>query len=108
MTIPYPLNTIGKLSEHFSKFGHIINIEVLQSQKKAIIKFSSHLEALRAIKSPEAVLGNRFIKVFWTADEEDLAEVKKAEAEKQKSQEEASKFLEEKKKKKIEAAKEAK
>jgi len=108
VSIPHNLNTVGKLDEHFSKFGHIINIEVLQSQKKAVVKFSSHAEALKAIKSPEAVLGNRFIKVFWVTDEDEIAEVKKAEAEKQKSQEEVAKFIEEKKKQKVEAAKAAK
>jgi len=75
--IPHNLNTMGKLSDHFSKFGDIVNIEILQSQKKAVIKFNSHMEALKAIKSPEAVFSNRFIKVFWTTDENDIAEVKK-------------------------------
>jgi RNA-binding protein 26 len=75
--IPHPLNTIGKLSDHFSKFGDIVNIEVLQSQKKAVIKYNSHVDAARAIKSPEAVMGNRFIKVFWSSGDTEVAEVKK-------------------------------
>jgi len=82
--IPHVLNTMGKLSDHFSKFGDVVNIEVLQSQKKAVIKYNSHMEALKAIKSPEAVMGNRFIKVFWTSNDHEIAEVKKIEAEKQK------------------------
>jgi len=106
--IPHVLNTMGKLSDHFSKFGDVVNIEVLQSQKKAVIKYNSHMEALKAIKSPEAVMGNRFIKVFWTSNDHEIAEVKKIEAEKQKSQEEVNKFKEDKKKQKIEATKEAK
>ena len=31
----------------------------------ALIQFSSNSEARRAYSSPEAVLGNRFIKLFW-------------------------------------------
>ena len=31
----------------------------------ALIQFASNAEARRAYSSPEAVLGNRFIKLFW-------------------------------------------
>eukprot|EP01124_Arcella_intermedia_P017134 TRINITY_DN2383_c0_g1_i1.p1 TRINITY_DN2383_c0_g1~~TRINITY_DN2383_c0_g1_i1.p1 ORF type:complete len:807 (-),score=171.11 TRINITY_DN2383_c0_g1_i1:67-2160(-) len=102
VSIPHTCNTVGKLHEHFSKFGHIVNVEVIQSHKKAVVKFSSHNDALKAIKSPEAVLGNRFIKVYWTTDDE-ITEHKHEE--KQKSQEEINKFFEEKKKAKVEAVK---
>ena len=51
--IPHNLNTVGKIDEHFSKFGSIVNIEVLVSQKKANVKFTSHSEALKAFKSTE-------------------------------------------------------
>lgn len=52
-SIPHNLNTIGKLDEHFGKFGSIVNIEVLQRDKRAKIKFSSHNDALKAWKSPD-------------------------------------------------------
>src|SRR5689334_1362114 len=35
LNIPRDLNTIGKIDEHFSKFGPIVNIEILQNEKKA-------------------------------------------------------------------------
>lgn len=41
------------LSEHFSKFGHIVNVSIEQATKSAVVKFSSHSEAVKAIKSPE-------------------------------------------------------
>jgi len=68
VNIPNNLNNITKLSEHFSTYGHIVNIHVVTNKKKALIQFSSHTEALKAFKSPEPVLNNRFIKVYWTND----------------------------------------
>jgi hypothetical protein len=53
LNIPRDLNTIGKIDEHFSKFGPIVNIEILQNEKKARVKFSSHRDAVAAMKSPE-------------------------------------------------------
>lgn len=41
------------------------------SHKKAHVQFSSSVEANRALKSPEAVFGNRFIKVFWASRDKD-------------------------------------
>lgn len=49
--IPHNLNTISKLDEHFSKFGPVVNIEVLQKDKRAHVKFSSHNDAYKAFKS---------------------------------------------------------
>ncbi|XP_041115635.1 RNA-binding protein 26-like [Polyodon spathula] len=71
--IPLELNNIRKLNEHFSKFGTIVNLQVAykSNPEGALIQFSSHEEAKRAISSTEAVLNNRFIKVFW--HQEDIA-----------------------------------
>ncbi|RXM30814.1 RNA-binding protein 26 [Acipenser ruthenus] len=71
--IPLELNNIRKLNEHFCKFGTIVNLQVAykSNPEGALIQFSSHEEAKRAISSTEAVLNNRFIKVFW--HQEDLA-----------------------------------
>ncbi|XP_028655410.1 LOW QUALITY PROTEIN: RNA-binding protein 26 [Erpetoichthys calabaricus] len=65
--IPLELNNISKLNEHFSKFGTIVNLQVAYhgDPEGALIQFSSHEEAKRAISSTEAVLNNRFIKMFW-------------------------------------------
>jgi hypothetical protein len=97
LNVPHKDNSISKLDEHFNKFGTIVNIEVLQNEKKAKIKYSSHRDAHNALKSPEAVFGNRFIKVLWNeqvdsqvslvnAEERKLEEERKAEEEKKKEE----------------------
>uniref|UniRef100_A0A8C6SJZ2 RNA binding motif protein 26 n=1 Tax=Neogobius melanostomus TaxID=47308 RepID=A0A8C6SJZ2_9GOBI len=65
--IPSELNNISKLNEHFSKFGTIVNLQVAfqNDPEAAVIQFASPDEAKRAIQSPEAVLNNRFIRVYW-------------------------------------------
>lgn len=63
--IPNELNTIDKLNGHFKKFGTIVNINVKPENNKAFIQFTSNEEAYKAFSSPEAVLDNRFIKIFW-------------------------------------------
>jgi RNA-binding protein 26 len=65
--IPRGLNAIAHLNNHFSKFGKIVNIQISYDgdPEAAIITFSTHAEANVAYRSTEAVLNNRFIKVFW-------------------------------------------
>lgn len=65
--VPRELNNITQLNNHFSKFGKIVNIQVSfeGDPEGALITFSSHMEANSAYRSTEAVLNNRFIKVFW-------------------------------------------
>uniref|UniRef100_A0A8C9QUZ3 RNA binding motif protein 26 n=1 Tax=Scleropages formosus TaxID=113540 RepID=A0A8C9QUZ3_SCLFO len=65
--IPAELNNIAKLNGHFSKFGTIVNLQVAYQNDPtcALVEFSTHEEAKRAILSTEAVLNNRFIKVHW-------------------------------------------
>lgn len=65
--IPRGLNEISHLNDHFSKFGKITNIQIRYDNdpEAAIVTFSSHAEANVAYRSTEAVLNNRFIKVFW-------------------------------------------
>ncbi|CAL8350254.1 unnamed protein product [Merluccius merluccius] len=65
--IPPDLNNISKLNAHFSQFGTIVNLQVAYQNDRegALVQFSNHSEAKRAMQSPEAVLGNRFIKVHW-------------------------------------------
>ncbi|GLV36656.1 second mitotic wave missing [Carabus blaptoides fortunei] len=65
--VPRGLNNITHLNNHFSKFGKIVNIQVCYDgdPEGAIVTFSSHAEANAAYRSTEAVLNNRFIKVFW-------------------------------------------
>jgi len=65
--IPRGLNNISILNNHFGKFGKIVNLQVSFNGdvEGALVTFSSHAEAQAAYRSTEAVLNNRFIKVFW-------------------------------------------
>ncbi|XP_061381558.1 RNA-binding protein 26 isoform X1 [Danaus plexippus] len=65
--VPRGLNDITHLNNHFCKFGKIVNIQVCfeGDPEAALITFSNPTEANVAYKSTEAVLNNRFIKVFW-------------------------------------------
>ncbi|RZF38769.1 hypothetical protein LSTR_LSTR008139 [Laodelphax striatellus] len=65
--IPPSLNNITHLNNHFAKFGKIVNIQVSYEgdPEGALITFQNHGEAYSAYRSSEAVLNNRFIKVFW-------------------------------------------
>ncbi|RVE46269.1 hypothetical protein evm_009093 [Chilo suppressalis] len=65
--VPRGLNDITHLNNHFCKFGKIVNIQVCfeGDPEGALITFSNPTEANVAYKSTEAVLNNRFIKVFW-------------------------------------------
>ncbi|CAG9815221.1 unnamed protein product [Phaedon cochleariae] len=65
--VPTGLNSITHLNNHFSRFGKIVNIQVQfeGDPEAAMVTFSSHAEANAAYRSTEAVLNNRFIKVFW-------------------------------------------
>lgn len=65
--VPRGLNSIAHLNNHFSKFGKIVNIQISYDgdPEAAIVTFSTHAEANVAYRSTEAVLNNRFIKVFW-------------------------------------------
>lgn len=65
--VPRVLNNITQLNNHFSKFGKIVNIQVNFSgdPEAALVTFQMPSEAKAAYRSTEAVLNNRFIKVFW-------------------------------------------
>lgn len=65
--VPRGLNTITQLNNHFSRFGSIVNLQVCYEgdPEAALIRFSNHAEANAAYRCTEAVLNNRFIKLFW-------------------------------------------
>ena len=65
--VPRSLNNITQLNNHFSKFGKIVNIQVNfgGDPEAALVTFQIPAEAKAAYRSTEAVLNNRFIKVFW-------------------------------------------
>ncbi|XP_011499699.1 PREDICTED: RNA-binding protein 26 [Ceratosolen solmsi marchali] len=65
--VPRILNNISQLNNHFSKFGKIVNIQVNigGDPEAALVTFELPIEAKRAFRCTEAVLNNRFIRVFW-------------------------------------------
>lgn len=71
--IPFLLNNIAQLNQHFTQFGRITNIMVGKDDggrsdpKAAVIEFATPAEARAAVACSEAILGNRFIKCFYAA-----------------------------------------
>eukprot|EP01116_Phalansterium_solitarium_P015363 TRINITY_DN3389_c0_g1_i1.p1 TRINITY_DN3389_c0_g1~~TRINITY_DN3389_c0_g1_i1.p1 ORF type:complete len:987 (-),score=217.63 TRINITY_DN3389_c0_g1_i1:331-3291(-) len=63
--VPPELCTIEKFNEHFKKFGAIVNIQVKPEQKMGIVQYTELPGAKAAIRDPEAVFGNRFVRVHW-------------------------------------------
>jgi RNA-binding protein 26 len=61
------MNTITKLSGYFERFGTIVNLQVRYEgdPESAIVQFSSPFEAKAAHDCTEAVLNNRFIRVYY-------------------------------------------
>lgn len=68
--IPPELNTITHLNSHFSRYGNLVNVQVQfeGDPGSALVTFGTTDEATAAFNSSEAVMNNRFIKVFWHMD----------------------------------------
>lgn len=69
--VPREHNNIMDLNSHFQKFGKIVNIQIQfeSDPEAALVTFSAPAEAQAAYRSTEAVLNNRFIRVFWHSKE---------------------------------------
>ena len=65
--VPAELNVLSKLNGHFDQFGKIVNLKVgfQNDPEAALVQFSTVAEAKAAHSSSSAVLGNRFIKVYF-------------------------------------------
>ncbi|KAJ4973104.1 hypothetical protein NE237_006278 [Protea cynaroides] len=63
--IPQKSNKREALLSHFKKFGEVIDIYIPLNSEKAFVQFSRREEAEAALKAPDAVMGNRFIKLWW-------------------------------------------
>ncbi|KAJ0962525.1 hypothetical protein J5N97_027647 [Dioscorea zingiberensis] len=63
--IPQKNNRRDALLSHFQKFGKVIDIYIPVSSEKAFVQFSKREEAEAALRAPDAVMGNRFIKLWW-------------------------------------------
>ncbi|KAK7271650.1 hypothetical protein RJT34_27727 [Clitoria ternatea] len=63
--IPQKNNRREALLAHFKKFGEVIDIYIPLNSERAFVQFSKREEAEAALKAPDAVMGNRFIKLWW-------------------------------------------
>ncbi|XP_050224490.1 zinc finger CCCH domain-containing protein 41 [Mercurialis annua] len=63
--IPQKSNKRDSLLSHFQKFGEIVDIYIPSNSERAFVQFSKREEAEAALKAPDAVMGNRFIKLWW-------------------------------------------
>lgn len=63
--IPQKSNKREVLLSHFQRFGEVIDIYIPLNSEKAFVQFSRREEAEAALKAPDAVMGNRFIKLWW-------------------------------------------
>ncbi|CAA0828529.1 Zinc finger CCCH domain-containing protein 41 [Striga hermonthica] len=63
--IPLKDNRREALLSHFQKFGEVIDIYTPANSERAFVQFSKRGEAEAALKAPDAVMGNRFIKLWW-------------------------------------------
>ncbi|KAE8697142.1 putative DNA binding protein [Hibiscus syriacus] len=63
--IPQKCNKREALLSHFRKFGEVIDIYLPLNGERAFVQFSRREEAEAALKAPDAVMGNRFIKLWW-------------------------------------------
>ncbi|CAJ1946657.1 unnamed protein product [Sphenostylis stenocarpa] len=63
--IPQKNNKREALLAHFKKFGEVIDIYIPVNSERAFVQFSKREEAEAALKAPDAVMGNRFIKLWW-------------------------------------------
>ncbi|KAL7190341.1 hypothetical protein ACSBR2_022591 [Camellia fascicularis] len=63
--IPHKDNKREALLSHFKKFGDVIDIYIPLNSERAFVQFSKREEAEAALKAPDAVMGNRFIKLWW-------------------------------------------
>jgi len=74
--IPKEMNSISHLNNHFSKFGSLVNVQVHfeGDPGSALLTYTSSDEANTAFNSSEAIMNNRFIKVFWHRERGNIKE----------------------------------
>ncbi|KAF3767977.1 RNA-binding domain-containing protein [Cryphonectria parasitica EP155] len=59
----------AQVREFFSQFGNIEEVTMMPYKRLATVKFEKWDSANAAYKSPKAIFGNRFVKVFWYKDD---------------------------------------
>ncbi|EOA23470.1 hypothetical protein CARUB_v10016662mg [Capsella rubella] len=63
--VPHESNRRDLILSHFQKFGKVIDIHIPLNTERAFVQFSKREEAESALRAPDAVMGNRFIKLWW-------------------------------------------
>jgi hypothetical protein len=65
--VPNNLNKVDILQQHFQQFGQIVQIKphIDDLQDAALVQFTANNMAFSAYKSPQSVLNNRFIRLYW-------------------------------------------
>ncbi|XP_073396925.1 zinc finger CCCH domain-containing protein 27 isoform X1 [Physcomitrium patens] len=63
--IPPNSNQQEVLLTHFEKFGRVVDVRIPSHSHRAFVQFATREEAESALASPDAVLGNRFIRLSW-------------------------------------------
>lgn len=63
--VPHESNRRDLILAHFQKFGKVIDIHIPLNSERAFVQFSKREEAESALRAPDAVMGNRFIKLWW-------------------------------------------
>ena len=67
--IPPDCCNVAKINEYFGKFGNLVNLSVQADQNRALLQYEKPEEALAAFRSPEVIFDNRFVKLFWDAND---------------------------------------
>lgn len=65
--VPPSLCDISSLSGFFGRFGRILDIKIHRNQRYAFVEFSSRFEAVKALDSPDPVMGKPEIRLGWAA-----------------------------------------
>ncbi|KAJ7521610.1 hypothetical protein O6H91_19G061200 [Diphasiastrum complanatum] len=63
--IPTTSNRMDLLLAHFKKFGEVLDIRIPLHTDRAFVQFSRREDAEKALVAPDAVMGNRFIRLSW-------------------------------------------
>ncbi|XP_047334053.1 zinc finger CCCH domain-containing protein 41 [Impatiens glandulifera] len=72
--IPQKDNKRETLLSHFRKFGDVVHIHIPMNGEQAFVRFSKKEEAEAAFRAPDAVMGNRFIKLQWAKRDNFIAD----------------------------------
>lgn len=71
--IPTQSNRREVLLSHFKKFGEVMDIYIPKNSERAFVQFVHRESAEAALTSPDAVIGNRFIRLSWANRDSVLA-----------------------------------